>query len=74
MSMPDSKYMMQWQGEWRAVTNMFDHMNVPTTLSIRAAKAVLYVNDDCWIAVSVSPGEIVERFDRDPKLRSWDPL
>ena len=71
---PDSKYMMQWAGKWRAVVNMFDHRNIPTTLALHTAKAVLYISPDEWVAVAVSPGEIVERFDRDPKLRTWDHL
>ena len=71
---PDSKYAMQWDGEWRAVVNMFDHMNVPTTLALHAAKAVLYISPDEWVACGVTPGDIVERFDRDPKLRVWDHL
>jgi hypothetical protein len=74
ISGPDTKYMMQWGGEWRPVTNMFDHMNMPTTMAMRAVKAVLYVSDDVWIAVAVSPGEIIERAERDPKLRQWEAL
>ncbi len=69
---PDTKYMMQWGGQWRAVTNMFDHQNIATTLAIRAVKAVLFVAQDCWVVTLVAPGEIVERLDRDPKARQWD--
>jgi hypothetical protein len=71
---PDSKYMMQWAGEWHAVVDMFDHRNVPTTLALHAAKAVLYISPDEWVAVAVVPGEIVERSDRDPRLRTWESL
>lgn len=71
---PDSKYMMQWAGEWRAVVNMFDHRNIPTTLALHTAKAVLYISPDEWVAVAVAPGDVVERSDRDPKLRLWDHL
>jgi hypothetical protein len=74
MNGPDTKYMMQWKGEWRPVTNMFDHGKMPTTMAMRAATAVLYISDDIWVACTVSPGEIVERPDRDPKLRIWEPL
>lgn len=69
---PDTKYMMQWRGEWRGVVNMWDFHNVPTTLAMRAVKAVLYVSPSYWVATLVNPGEIVERYDRDPKQRQWD--
>lgn len=72
MTGPDSKYMMQWGGAWRPVVNMFDYSNAPTTLALRAAKAVLYVSDTCWIVCLVSPGDIVERPDRDPSEREWE--
>lgn len=69
---PDSKYAMQWRGEWRAVVNMFDHGNVATTSANRCAKAVLYVAEDYWVACAVVPGDLVERFDRQPDVREWD--
>lgn len=69
---PDTRYMMQWKGAWRPVTNMFDHQSDPTTLAMRAAKAVLYIEPGHWVACLVSPGEIVERDDRDPNLRDWE--
>lgn len=71
---PDSKYMMQWMGVWRPVMNMFDHRNVPTTLALRACKAVLYVSEDYWVATRCDPGEIVERPGRSPNDREWEPL
>lgn len=69
---PDTKYMMQWGGKWRAVSNMFDASNMPTTLGLRAAKVVLYIGPDHWIATTVFTGEIIERTDRDPGARHWD--
>jgi hypothetical protein len=69
---PDTKYMMQWGGEWRAVTHMLDVNNMPTTLAMRAAKVVLFVSESEWIATAVYPGEIVERTDREPGRRPWD--
>jgi hypothetical protein len=69
---PDTRYQMLWHGAWRPVVNMLDTNNVPTTLTIRCAKAVLFVGLDYWVAVAVSPGDIVERFDRDPKRRRWE--
>lgn len=73
---PDTKYQMMWRGKWRPVLAMFDANNVPTTLAQRAAKVALWWTDaQGWVAVVVShPGEIVERFDRDPNLRVWDDL
>lgn len=74
---PDTKYMMMWCGKWRPVVQMMDGQNAPTTLALRASKVVLWCNelpDNGWVAVAVSSGEIVERFDRDPKLRDWEPL
>ena len=69
---PDTKYMMIWCGKWRAVVYMYDAQNGPTTLVLRAAKVVLYVTEDYWIATYVNPGEIIERLDRDPKRRDWE--
>lgn len=74
LSGPDSKYMMQFLGEWRAVTNMFDAANNDTTNALRAAKAVLFVSKDQWVAIAVNPGDIVERFDRDPDARTWESI
>lgn len=74
---PDSKYMMLWCGKWRPVIRMLDHQNLPTTLALRATKAVLWCNeppDNGYVPVLVSPGEIVERFDRDPNAMRWDVL
>jgi hypothetical protein len=72
MSKPDTKYQILWRGEWRPVVHMYDAHNQPTTLVLRAAKAVLWVTDTYWVATYVNPGEITERFDRDPKLRVWE--
>lgn len=67
--------MMQWAGKWRPVIHMFDAQNIPTTLAQRAAKCVLWCNeppDNGFVPLTCSPGEIVERFDRDPDAREWD--
>ncbi len=69
---PDTRYMMQWRGKWRPVVNMFDAQNVPTTLAMRCVKAVLFVSFDYWVATLVAPGEIVERYNRDPRAQRWD--
>lgn len=74
MNGPDTKYQMMWRNEWRPVTNMWDIFNDPTTLAARCVKAVLYINDDEWVVLLTSPGEIIERFDRDPYLREWETL
>ena len=69
---PDTKYMMLWCGKWRAVVYMYDAQNTPTTLALRAAKVVLYVTENYWIATYANRGEVIERFDRDPKKRQWE--
>lgn len=69
---PDSRYRMMWAGGWRAVTNMWDANNIPTTLASRAVKAVLHISDDEWVVTLTAPGDIVERFDRDPAVREWE--
>lgn len=74
---PDTKYQMLWCGKWRPVVRMWDAQNMPTTLALRATKAVLWCKeppDDGWVAIAVGPGEIVERFDRDPKKREWETI
>lgn len=68
---PDTKYMMMWKGAWRPVVNMFDGQKEETTNPVRATSAVLFA-ETCWVACVVSPGEIVERMDRDPNLRQWE--
>lgn len=70
---PDTKYRMMWGGAWRAVTNMLTHDNHYTNNPSRAAKAVLFVDGD-WLATLVSPGDILERDDRDPDDRQWTPI
>jgi hypothetical protein len=69
---PDTKYMMMWGGEWRAVTHMIDYNNIPTTLAMRATRAVLFISEAEWQAAAVAPGEIVERTGRDPNKRPWE--
>lgn len=69
---PDSKYMMQWQGEWRAVLVMFDGQGYMTTSAMRAVKVVLYISEEHVAVTPVSPGEVLGRTDRDPAQRKWD--
>lgn len=70
---PDTKYMMQWQGAWRPVTNLFDGRGVETTFASRATAAVLFLTLDYWVTcLIVNPGDLVERGDRDPNARTWD--
>ena len=70
---PDTKYMLQWKGEWRPVLGMLMMDGTPTTLAMRAYKAVLYIEGaDYMVRTAVSPGEIMERYDRDPEKREWD--
>lgn len=67
-----------WRGEWRPVIAMIDSNNHPTTLVSRAIKVVLHVEAERWmsphyhVAILVNPGEVVERFDRDPSARVWE--
>lgn len=76
MTGPDTKYQMQWGGAWRPVVQMVDYNNTPTTLAMRAVKAVLWCHEPpdcgCYVPTVVSPGDLVERFDRDPNEREWD--
>lgn len=69
---PDTRYMMQWRGEWHAVTNMLDSNRKETHDLMRAAIAVLFVEPNYWVTTLVSPGDVVERHDRDPLRREWD--
>lgn len=69
---PDTKYMMQWMGAWRPVTNLFDQHRIETTLALRASIAVIFIAPGAWVTTLVTPGDLVERVDRDPKLREWD--
>jgi hypothetical protein len=74
---PDTKYMMIWCGKWRPVVCMWTAQNVPTTLALHAAKAVIWCKEpphNEWVAVAVNPGEVIERFDRDPERRKWDTI
>jgi hypothetical protein len=68
--------MIQWRGEWRPVNTMLDQSDTETLMVMRAVKAVFYVAEDkVFVAVRVSPGEIVERVEgRDPNLRRWENL
>lgn len=68
---PDTKYMMLWDGEWRAVVNMFDHTKRETFEPMRAVAVVLALPDGEWAATLATPGELIERVDRDPKRRGW---
>ncbi len=69
---PDTRYMMQWRGEWRPVIAMADRQGTPTTLVIQAAIALLYLNPTQRASCHVNVGDIVERFDRDPDVRPWE--
>lgn len=70
---PDSKYMMQHGGKWRAVVNMFDGALKQTTSMIHAKTAVLYVGGDSpYVACDVTPFDLFERDDRDPTARHWE--
>ena len=72
---PDSKYMMQWCGRWRPVLNMYDGNNTPTTNVLRVTKVVLWCNeppDYGFVGCIASPGDLVERMDRNPNARKWD--
>jgi hypothetical protein len=71
MNGPDTRYMMMWGGEWRPVTNMFTADGNLTDSVLRAAKAVLFVEDGDWVATLVSPGDLIARQDRDPEAREW---
>lgn len=68
----DSKYKMMWRSEWRPVVEMYDGNNIPTTLALRAVKAVLFVTPTYWVSTYVHPGEIVARFNRDPNAVDWE--
>lgn len=63
---------MFWGGAWRPVTNMFDTSNAPTRIKDRAAKAVLFVDFDHWVAVVVAPGDIHE--EPGYKTKRWEML
>lgn len=69
---PDSKYIMMWRGAWRPVMNLFDHNSAPTTDALRAAKVVLFVNPDHWVATLVNPGDLILRPGRDPNETDWE--
>jgi hypothetical protein len=54
---PKTKYRMFWAGEWRPVLHMLDANNVPTTLVIRATRAVLFMKHGRLVAVTVGPSD-----------------
>ena len=63
---------MMWKGEWRPVLNMIDASNTPTTLPVRAAKAVLYVAHRHLVAVPVGPADILENADY--RTSAWETI
>ena len=65
-----TKYHMLWAGEWRPVLQMFDASNTPTTLAVRAGRAVLYVSHGRAIVVAVHPADILE--DEDYRTSVWE--
>jgi hypothetical protein len=70
---PDTKYAMQWGGKWRPVVNMIDRTNRQTDEVTQCAKVVLYISEDEWVAARVvTPGDLVERVDRDADARFWE--
>lgn len=69
---PDSKYMMFWRGEWRAVMNILDASNHFTTNPLRASKAVVYVEPGVWGATLAGPADLIERDDRRTSDREWE--
>lgn len=69
---PDTRYMMMWKGAWRPVTNMFDQRKVETNIAATAVIAVLFVKPDYWVTTVVNSADLIERVDRDPKVRVWD--
>lgn len=75
---PDSRYMMMWAGEWRAVTHMLTSANKDTDNVLRAVKAVLFIDEDTWVATVVQPGDIIERLqkrsDDDARFEDLEPL
>lgn len=74
MNRPDTKYRMMWGGAWRPVTYMIGQGKDQTHNVLHATRAVLFVSEDTWIATTVNPGDIIERFDRDPDARNWVPV
>ena len=69
---PDTRYMMFWRGAWRPVVHMLAANNAQTFNVMQAGKAVLYVAEAFgWVAVSINPGDLIERVDRDPARREW---
>lgn len=70
--MINSKYVMLWGGAWRSVANMWDGSKEPTTSPFRATAAVLYISEDEWVAVPVTPGDIVAREGRRASGRQWE--
>jgi len=72
---PKTRYRMLWAGAWRPVLNMIDAGNTPTTLPLRAVKAILYAEkqgDGNMVVVPVGPADI---FDNPNYVtKKWDPV
>jgi len=49
---------MRWGGEWRPVTWLGIGRN-ETTDPTTATAAVLWIEEDHWVAVAVTPGEVL---------------
>jgi len=67
---PKMKYRMFWRGEWRPVMRMYDAQNKPTTLALRAAKAILYLTPTTGAIVAAGPADILENADY--RTSDWD--
>ncbi len=61
---------MMWKGAWRPVLHMLDGGNTPTTLPVRATKAVLYIAHRHLVAVPVGPADILENADY--RTSAWE--
>lgn len=71
---PMTKYKMMWGGEWRPVVNMLDPNNRPTTMPLRATRAVVFVHEGPGYEATVcTVAEIFEREDREPAQTEWEP-
>jgi hypothetical protein len=72
---PNTRWRMLCAGAWRPVLQMFDASNTPTTLPLRAVKAVLYVEQrdggTGMAAVACGPADIMENPAHE--IKHWDP-
>lgn len=66
----EARHKMIWGGQWRPVTYMADRENRETHDPFHAAKAVLYIGPEQWVATLVSPGEVMKR-DEIPAGIKW---